>query len=70
MGLNSQSEGSSQPLITHEILNSQECMLPSVKCMESFVDKLKVLMNEFRLKQQENQTLTQMQTLLLSKIGA
>jgi hypothetical protein len=37
--------------------------------MESFVDKLKVLMNEFRLKQQENQTLTQKQTLLLSKMG-
>lgn len=57
-------------MITQEILNSQECMLPSVKCMESFADKLKELMNEFRLKQQENQTLTKMQTLLLSKMGA
>lgn len=38
--------------------------------MESFADKLKELMNEFRLKQQENQTLTKMQTLLLSKMGA
>jgi len=70
MGLNAQSEGSSQPLITQGILNSQECLLPSVKCVESFADKVKVLMNEFRLKQQENQTLTQMQTLLLSKMGA
>ena len=70
MDLNAQSEGSSQPLITQGILNSQECLLPSVKCIESFADKLKVLMNEFRLKQQENQTLTQMQTLLLSKMGA
>ena len=70
MDLNAQSEGSSQPLITQGILNSQECLLPSVKCIESFANKLKVLMNEFRLKQQENQTLTQMQTLLLSKMGA
>lgn len=70
MDLNAQSEGSSQPLITQGILNSQECLLPSVKCIESFADKLKVLMNEFRLKQQENQTLTQMQNLLLSKMGA
>jgi len=70
MDLNAQSEGSSQPLITQGILNSQECLLPSVKCIESFADKLKVLMNEFRLKQQENQTLTQMQTLLLSQMGA
>ena len=69
MDLNAQSEGSSQPLITQGILNSQECLLPSVKCIESFADKLKVLMNEFRLKQQENQTLTQMQTLLLSQMG-
>ena len=70
MGLNAQSEGSSQPLITQGILNSQECLLPSEKCVESFADKLKVLVNELRLKQQENQTLTQMQTLLLSKMGA
>lgn len=42
-------------------------MLPSVKCVESFADKVKVLMDEFRLK--ENQTLTQMQILLLSKMG-
>ena len=69
MGLNAQSEGSSQPLITQGILNSQECLLPSEKCVESFADKLKVLVNELRLKQQENQTLTQMQTLLLSKMG-
>ena len=70
MGLNAQSEGSSQPLITQGILNSQECLLPSEKCVESFADKLKVLVNEWRLKQQENQTLTQMQILLLSKMGA
>lgn len=70
MDLNAQSEGSSQPLITQGILNSQECLLPSEKCVESFADKLKVLVNELRLKQQENQTLTQMQTLLLSKMGA
>ena len=69
MDLNAQSEGSSQPLITQGILNNQECLLPSVKCVESFADKVKVLMNEFRLKEKENQTLTQMQTLLLSKIG-
>ena len=70
MDLNAQSEGSSQPLITQGILNSQECLLPSVKYVELFADKLKVLMNEIRLKQQENQTLTQMQNLLLSKMGA
>lgn len=70
MGLNAQSEGSSQPLITQGILNSQECLLPSEKCVESFADKLKVLVNELRLKQQEDQTLTKMQTLLLSKMGA
>lgn len=69
MDLNAQSEGSSQPLITQGILNNQECLLPSVKCVESFADKVKVLMNEFRLKEKENQTLTQMQTLLLSKMG-
>ena len=69
MDLNAQSEGSSQPLITQGILNSQECLLPSVKYVELFADKLKVLMNEIRLKQQENQTLTQMQNLLLSKMG-
>lgn len=40
MDLNAQSEGSSQPLITQGILNNQECLLSSVKCVESFADKV------------------------------
>ena len=70
LNLNAQSEGSSQPLITQGILNNQECLLPPSNDIELFAGRVETVMRACRLKQQENQTLTQMQTLLLSKMGA
>lgn len=69
LNLNAQSEGSSQPLITQGILNNQECLLPPSNDIELFAERVETVMRACRLKQQENQTLTQMQTLLLSKMG-
>ena len=69
MNLNDQSEGSSQPLITQGILNNQECIIPSLTTISTFSQQIKTIIESQRLKQQENQTLTKMQTLLLSKMG-
>lgn len=70
LNLNEQSEGSSQPLITQGILNSQECVIPSADAVSFFTKSVKFMMETCRLKQKEIQTLAQMQTLLLSKMGA
>lgn len=53
MDLNSQSEGSGQPLLTQVILNQQECLIPSHIAIKRFDDQAKILVRNIFLMQRE-----------------
>lgn len=53
MDLNSQSEGSGQPLLTQVILNQQECPIPSHIAIKRFDDQAKILVRNIFLMQHE-----------------
>lgn len=69
MDLNSQSEGSGQPLLTQVILNQQECPIPSHIAIKRFDDQAKILVRNIFLMQHEIIKLTELQSLLLAKMG-
>lgn len=69
MDLNSQSEGSGQPLLTQVILNQQECLIPSYIAIKRFDDQAKILVGNIFLMQREIIKLTELQSLLLAKMG-
>lgn len=69
MDLNSQSEGSGQPLLTQVILNQQECLIPSHIAIKRFDDQAKILVGNIFLMQREIIKLTELQSLLLAKMG-
>lgn len=69
MDLNNQSEGSGQPLLTQSIIYKQECIIPPYNLRTEF-DKMgygiyqnKIIINK------ENKVLTELQSLLLAKVG-
>ena len=69
MDLNSQSEGSGQPLLTQAILNQQDCLIPSLCAIRTFNSQAKVLaMNSF-IRQRKILNLNKLQSLLLAKMG-
>ena len=68
--INEISIGSTQKAITIAALKEMCIIVPSEKEGKDFVEKYRSIANGIYLKQRENQTLTQMQTLLLSKMGA
>ncbi|RHD54494.1 restriction endonuclease subunit S [Phocaeicola plebeius] len=69
MDLNSQSEGSGQPLLTQVILNQQECLIPSHIAIKRFDDQAKILVRNIFLMQREIIKSTELQSLLLAKMG-
>lgn len=69
MDLNNQSEGSGQPLLTQVILNKQECLIPSFSQIKAFDNQVKVLYKNLFIKQREVVKLTELQSLLLVKMG-
>ena len=69
LDLNGQSEGSGQPLLTQAILTQQDCLIPSLYAIRTFDNQAKNLaMNAF-IKQSEIVKLTELQSLLLAKMG-
>lgn len=67
--LNGQSEGSSQPLLTQSIINNQPCIIPSLNHIKEFECLVQIIYNNERLLEKENKKLTELQSLLLAKMG-
>ena len=69
LDLNGQSEGSGQPLLTQAILTQQDCLIPSRSAIRTFDGQAKILaMNTF-IRQTEIVKLSELQSLLLAKMG-
>ena len=66
LDLNGQSEGSGQPLLTQAILTQQDCSLCAIRTFDNQAKNL--AMNAF-IKQSEIVKLTELQSLLLAKMG-
>lgn len=69
MDLNSQSEGSGQPLLTQSIIYKQECVLPPCNLREEYEKRGLILYKQMSLIEQENSKLKGLQSLLLAKMG-
>jgi type I restriction enzyme S subunit len=69
MDLNSQSEGSGQPLLTQSIIYKQECVLPPCNLREEYEKRGLILYKQMSLIEQENSKLKELQSLLLAKMG-
>lgn len=67
--LNGQSEGSGQPLLTQTILTQQECIIPSRTLINIFNSQAQTLSKKVCLGQSEIKKLTELQSLLLAKMG-
>ena len=69
MDLNSQSEGSGQPLLTQSIIYKQECVIPNQNIIREFENQGSVIYKNKILLEQENEKLTELQSLLLARMG-
>lgn len=69
MGLNNQSEGSGQPLLTQAIIYKQECVIPKQELRTEFENKEQIIISHKFLLEKENSKLTELQSLLLAKMG-
>ena len=69
MDLNSQSEGSGQPLLTQSIIYKQECIIPNMNARKEFENQGEVIYKNKKLIEQENTKLSELQSLLLVKMG-
>jgi len=69
MDLNSQSEGSGQPLLTQSIIYKQECLIPKLEHRIKFEEQMEIVYKQKSLKEKENSKLTELQSLLLAKMG-
>ena len=67
--LNSQSEGSSQPLLTQSIIYKEECVIPNNALRTEFNKQGQIIYSNKVLIEQENEKLTELQSLLLAKMG-
>ena len=67
--LNSQSEGSSQPLLTQSIIYKQECIIPNKALRADFDNQGQIIYRNIFLLEQENDKLTELQSLLLARMG-
>ena len=67
--LNGQSEGSGQPLLTQSIINNQPCIIPSLNYIKDFELQVQIIYNNRQLLKKENEKLTELQSLLLAKMG-
>ena len=67
--LNGQSEGSGQPLLTQTIINKQPCIIPSLNHIDEFEFQVQIIYNNRRILEKENNKLTELQSLLLAKMG-
>ena len=67
--MNSQSEGSSQPLLTQSIIYKQECIIPNKTLRADFDNQGQIIYRNIFLLEQENDKLTELQSLLLARMG-
>ena len=68
MDLNSQSEGSGQPLLTQSIIYKQECLIPKLEQRIKFEEQMRIVYKLKSLKEADNANLTELQSLLLAKM--
>ncbi len=61
--------GSAVPSMTTDFLNRMEMIIPSKEALEIFDKDVKVVYKEISIKKQENSKLTELQSLLLAKMG-
>ena len=69
MDLNSQSEGSGQPLLTQSIIYKQECIIPKQELRAEFEYQGQIIYKQKSLLKQEYSKLSELQSLLLAKMG-
>lgn len=69
MDLNSQSEGSGQPLLTQAILNNQECVIPPQDIVDAFNTRIECIYKYLETLNEEQSILAELQSLLLTKMG-
>ena len=69
MDLNSQSEGSGQPLLTQSIIYKQECLIPKLEQRIKFEEQMRIVYKLKSLKEADNANLIELQSLLLAKMG-
>ena len=69
MDLNNQSEGSGQPLLTQSIIYKQECLIPKLEQRIKFEEQMRIVYKLKSLKEADNANLTELQSLLLAKMG-
>ena len=69
LNLNSKSEGSSQPLLTQTILTQLDCVIPTRDAILHFNKIAEVIEIENIQKRKEIGVLTELQSLVLSKMG-
>ena len=69
MDLNSQSEGSGQPLLTQAILNNQECVISPQDIAVAFNTRIECVYKYLETLNEEQSILTELQSLLLAKMG-
>lgn len=69
MDLNNQSEGSGQPLLTQSIIYKQECLIPKQEQCIKFEEQMQIVYKQTSLKEKETEKLTELQSLLLAKMG-
>lgn len=67
--LMSNTRGSSQPFVSYDMLYEIETILPNEKISSKFDGLAKIIFNQINLYQQENQKLTELKELLLSKLA-
>ena len=67
--LNFEGSGSVQNQLTAPHIENQEILIPDSRLFKEYNDKLSAVMALANCKERENQTLAQMRTLLLSKMG-
>ncbi len=70
INLETLSQGSAVPTLNRNDVHAQEFLIPDEKTLDLFESQQKAIFKHKKNLAQENQTLTQMQTLLLSKMGA
>jgi type I restriction enzyme S subunit len=68
--LMSNTRGSSQPFVSYDMLYEIETILPNDEIALKFDGLAKVIFRQINLKQLENQKLTELKALLLSRLAA
>ena len=61
--------GSTQKALTIQSLTQLEMPIPNKKSLQTFGNSIQIIYNDIKIKRQENEKLTELQSLLLAKMG-